>query len=158
MTWLDEILMKFLKSTNKAGMKWLNGLFNANFKTTKMPDEWMWSTMFPLYKHTSDIQNCNNYRDIKFLSYTMKVWEKVVEIRVRKEVSISKNQYGSCRSDWLLNHPPSAETGGEVQGTKEGLIKDKFLSFSICLGDGWRSIQEVVSWCMLFVDDILLTN
>ena len=50
--------------------------------------------MIPLYKNKSDIQNCNNYRGIKLLSHTMKVWERVVEARVKRSMSISKNQFG----------------------------------------------------------------
>ncbi|XP_060180662.1 uncharacterized protein LOC132610374 [Lycium barbarum] len=50
--------------------------------------------MIPLYKNKGDIQSCNNYRGIKLLSHTMKVWERVVEMRVRRDVSISKNQFG----------------------------------------------------------------
>jgi len=49
--------------------------------------------MVPLYKNKGDIQNCNNYRGIKLLSHTMKVWERVVEKRVRTSVSISENQF-----------------------------------------------------------------
>ncbi|KAG5597411.1 hypothetical protein H5410_038643, partial [Solanum commersonii] len=88
----DEILVEFWKSTNKAGIEWLTGLFNVIFKTAKMPDEWRWSNMVPLYKNKSDIQNCNNYRGVKLLSHTMKIWERMVEMRVRKGVPISENQ------------------------------------------------------------------
>ncbi|KAH0664891.1 hypothetical protein KY285_026097 [Solanum tuberosum] len=90
----DEIPVDFWKSTDKAGLEWLTGLFNVIFKTAKMPDEWRWSTMVPLYKNKGDIQNCNNYRGIKLLSHTMKIWERVVEMRVRRGVSISENQFG----------------------------------------------------------------
>ncbi|VFQ58342.1 unnamed protein product [Cuscuta campestris] len=41
-----------------------------------------------------DIQGCENYRGIKLLSHTMKVWERVIEYRVRKGVCISENQFG----------------------------------------------------------------
>ncbi|WMV29422.1 hypothetical protein MTR67_022807 [Solanum verrucosum] len=90
----DEILMDFWKSTDKAGIEWLTGLFSVIFKTAKMPDEWRWSTMVPLYKNKGDIQNYSNYRGIKLLSHTMKIWERVVEMRVRRGVSISENQFG----------------------------------------------------------------
>ncbi|KAL3351497.1 hypothetical protein AABB24_019876 [Solanum stoloniferum] len=90
----DEIPVEFWKYMDKAGIEWLTGLFNVIFKTAKMPDEWRWSTMVPLYKNKGDIQNCNNYRGIKLLSHTMKIWERVVEMRVRKGVSISENQFG----------------------------------------------------------------
>lgn len=49
--------------------------------------------MVLVYKNKGDIQNCN-YRVIKLLSHTMKVWERVVEMRIRRAVSISKNQFG----------------------------------------------------------------
>ncbi|WMV29994.1 hypothetical protein MTR67_023379 [Solanum verrucosum] len=90
----DEISVDFWKSTDKAGIEWLTGLFNVIFKTAKMPDEWRWSTMVLLYKNKGDIQNCNNYKGIKLLSHTMKIWERVVEMRVRRGVSISENQFG----------------------------------------------------------------
>lgn len=48
-----------------------------------------------------DIQNCNNYRSIELLNHTMNVWERLVEIRMRKGVSISNNQFYSCRRDQL---------------------------------------------------------
>ncbi|KAM3235512.1 hypothetical protein P3L10_015549 [Capsicum annuum] len=70
------------------------GLLAKSFKTAKMPEAWRWSTMIPLYKNKGDIQSCNNYRGIKLLSYSMKIWERVVEVRLRRIVSISKNQFG----------------------------------------------------------------
>ena len=50
--------------------------------------------MIPLYKNKGDIQSCNNYRGIKLLSHSMKIWERVVEVRLRRIVSISENQFG----------------------------------------------------------------
>lgn len=49
--------------------------------------------MIPLLKNKSEIQNCNNYRGIKLLRHTMKVWEKVGKMRVRKGVYIIENQF-----------------------------------------------------------------
>ncbi|XP_019260539.1 PREDICTED: uncharacterized protein LOC109238517 [Nicotiana attenuata] len=65
-----------------------------DFGTKRMPEEWRQSLIVPLYKNKGDIQNCNNYRGIKLLSHTMKVWERVVERRVRNSVSILENQFG----------------------------------------------------------------
>ena len=59
-----------------------------------MPEEWRSSTVIPLYKNKCDIPDCNNYRGIKLLSHTMKLWERVIERRLRKDVSISENQFG----------------------------------------------------------------
>ncbi|XP_055806841.1 uncharacterized protein LOC129875558 [Solanum dulcamara] len=49
--------------------------------------------MVLLYKNKGDIQNCNNYKGIKLLSHTIKIWEKVVEMMVMRGVSISENQF-----------------------------------------------------------------
>ncbi|XP_070039079.1 uncharacterized protein [Nicotiana tomentosiformis] len=54
----------------------------------KMLDEWRWSTVVSLYKNKDDIQSCNNYRGIKLLSHTMKIWERVVEAMARRSVNI----------------------------------------------------------------------
>ncbi|VFQ89320.1 unnamed protein product [Cuscuta campestris] len=63
-------------------------------KTARMPDEWRESLLVPLFKGKGDIQSCENYRGIKLLSHTMKVWERIIEYRVRKGVCISENQFG----------------------------------------------------------------
>ncbi|KAF3653715.1 putative pre-mRNA-processing factor 6-like [Capsicum annuum] len=59
-----------------------------------MPKAWRWSTMIPLFKNKGDVQSCNNYRGIKLLSHTMKIWERVVERRLRRVMSILENQFG----------------------------------------------------------------
>ena len=73
------------------GVAWLTDFFNVIFKTAKMPHEWRHSTIIPLYKNQGDAQNCNNYKGIKLLSHTMKLWERVIEGRLRKIVEISSN-------------------------------------------------------------------
>lgn len=55
-------------------------------------------TVTSLYKNKGDIQNYNNYRDIKLLSHTMKVCERAVKIKVKKGVSMRIN-FDSCHGD-----------------------------------------------------------
>ncbi|KAG5631295.1 hypothetical protein H5410_003012 [Solanum commersonii] len=85
----DEIPVEFWKSMGKAGIEWLTERLMLSLRQRKC-EEWRWSTMVPLYKNKGDIQNCNNYRGIKLLSHTMKIWERVVEMRVRRGVPISR--------------------------------------------------------------------
>ena len=59
-----------------------------------MPEEWRRSVLIPNYKNKEDAQCCGNYRGIKLTSHTMKVWERIVEARLRDRVEISKQQYG----------------------------------------------------------------
>ena len=59
-----------------------------------MPEEWRRIVLFPIYKNKGDAQCCGNYRGIKLMSHTMKVWERIIEARLRNRVEISKQQYG----------------------------------------------------------------
>jgi len=58
-----------------------------------MPEEWSSTTIIPLYNNKGDIQDYNNFRGIKLLSHTMKLWERVIERRLRKDISILENQF-----------------------------------------------------------------
>jgi hypothetical protein len=93
-TGLDEIPVEFWKYVGDVGLKWLTKFFNVILDTCRMPNIWRQSVVVPLYKNKGDIQCCNNYRGIKLLSHTFKVWEKLIESRLRRVVSISENQFG----------------------------------------------------------------
>ena len=59
-----------------------------------MPEEWRRNVLIPIYKTKGDAQCCKSYRGIKLVSHTMKIWEKIIEARLRDSVEISKQQYG----------------------------------------------------------------
>ena len=59
-----------------------------------MPEQWKVSTRIPLFKNNGDAQVCGNYKGIKLLSHPMKLWEKVIEKRIRRETAIRENQFG----------------------------------------------------------------
>ena len=59
-----------------------------------MPEEWRRSMLIPIYKNKGNAQCCGNYRGIKLMSHTMKIWERIIEARLRDRVEISKQQYG----------------------------------------------------------------
>ncbi|GKB92463.1 retrovirus-related pol polyprotein LINE-1 [Tanacetum coccineum] len=44
-------------------------------------EAWRLSEVIPIYKIKGDAQACSNYRGIKLLSHTMKLWERVIERR-----------------------------------------------------------------------------
>ena len=46
-----------------------------------------------LYKNKGDIQSYSNYREIKLMCHTMKLWESVIEHRLRQNIKISENQF-----------------------------------------------------------------
>ena len=59
-----------------------------------MPKEWRKYVLIPIYKNNGDAQCCGNYRGIKLISHTMKVWKRIMEAMLRDIVDISKQQYG----------------------------------------------------------------
>ncbi|KAM1176204.1 hypothetical protein ACFX19_029118 [Malus domestica] len=90
----DDIPIEVWKVLGETGITWLTDLFNRILKTKKMPNEWRTSTLVPIYKNKGDVQNCMNYKGIKLMSHTMKLWERVIEHRLRQETRVSDNQLG----------------------------------------------------------------
>ena len=60
----------------------------------RMPEEWRRSVLILIYKNKGDAQCCGNYRGIKLMNHTMKIWERIIEARLRDRVEINKQQYG----------------------------------------------------------------
>ena len=52
------------------------------------------SILVPIYKNKGDVQQCNNYRGIKLMSHTMKLWERVIEHRLKGVTTMSEHQFG----------------------------------------------------------------
>ena len=55
---------------------------------------WRQRILIPIFKGKGDIQECNNYRGIKLLSHTFKIWERVVDRRIRQCTNIHESQFG----------------------------------------------------------------
>ena len=90
----DELPVEVWKCVGEMGIKFLTRLFNRLLMGERMPEEWRRSVPIPIYKSKGDAQCCGNYRGIKLMSHTMKVWERIIETRLRDRVEISKQQYG----------------------------------------------------------------
>ena len=69
----DNIPTEAWRCLGQTGVEKLRHLFNGILETEKIPDEWRWSTLVPIYEHKGDIQDCGNYRGIKLISHTMKI-------------------------------------------------------------------------------------
>ncbi|KAL6507200.1 hypothetical protein OROHE_022099 [Orobanche hederae] len=90
----DGIPIEVWRCLGERGIEWLTMLFNKIWRSNKMPSPWRKSILVPLYKNKGDVQDCSNYRGIKLMSHTMKLWERVIEQRIRKCVKITENQFG----------------------------------------------------------------
>ncbi|XP_061649478.1 band 4.1-like protein 5 isoform X3 [Phyllopteryx taeniolatus] len=90
----DDIPVEVWKHLGEVAVEFLTSLFNRILACEKMPEEWRKSVLVTIFKNNGDVQSCGNYRGIKLMSHTMKLWERVVEARLRTEVSICEQQYG----------------------------------------------------------------
>ena len=59
-----------------------------------MPEEWRYSVIVPIFKEKGDIQDCGNYRGINMIYHTVKIWERIIDRRLREESSIGEEKFG----------------------------------------------------------------
>uniref|UniRef100_A0A0A9DFK6 Uncharacterized protein n=1 Tax=Arundo donax TaxID=35708 RepID=A0A0A9DFK6_ARUDO len=71
----ESEIKEALKRMKGGKVMWLTRLFNHIFRSNRMPKEWRKSILVPILKNKGDIQSCTNYRGIKLMSHTMKMWE-----------------------------------------------------------------------------------
>ena len=87
-------IVEVWKSLVEEGVDMLLDLLQKIFEQEKMPEEWRDSVIVPIFKEKGDIQDCGNYRGIKMISHTMKIWERVIDRRLREETTIGEEQFG----------------------------------------------------------------
>ena len=90
----DDIPVEAWLCLGEMGVRFLFRLFNRILNGEKMPTEWRRSILIPIFKNKGDVQDCGNYRGIKLMSHSMKIWERVVEARLRGMIEISEQQFG----------------------------------------------------------------
>ena len=90
----DDIPVEAWIALDNKDVEFLVNFFNRLLRGEKMPDEWRRSVLAPLYKGKGNIKGCGNYRGIKLMNHTMKLWKKIIEARIRKEVTIAEQQFG----------------------------------------------------------------
>ena len=86
--------MEVWKCLGQLGVVTLCKLFNRIMTTECIPSAWRNSILVPIFKEKGDVQECNNYRGIKLLTHTFKIWEKVVDRRLRERTEIHESQFG----------------------------------------------------------------
>ena len=88
----DDIPVEAWKCLEEIGVKFLTNLMNTILETERMRtgEKACWSRS----TKEKGIYNCGNYREIKLMSHTMKIWERIMEVRLRWIVEISEEQFG----------------------------------------------------------------
>ena len=62
-----------------------------------MLSSWRYSEISPIYKGKGSVLDCGNDRGIKLMSHMMKLWERIIENRIRAIVELRNIQFGFRR-------------------------------------------------------------
>ncbi|VDP57400.1 unnamed protein product [Heligmosomoides polygyrus] len=84
----DDLAADVWKSKLWYPAEWLAEFFNQVVKEKKVPECWHNSTTIPIWKKKGSPADCSNYRPIRLLSHSMKIFER----RIREIVRLSDNQ------------------------------------------------------------------
>ena len=70
-----------------------------------MPEQWGESFTIMIYKQKGDTLMCEKYTGVRLMDHSMKVWEKILERRLREIVEINENQFGFQQGSqqWILS-------------------------------------------------------
>ena len=82
------------KHAGNAGIKQLTKAFQNIMNTEVCPEEWKDSTTVPIYKGKGDPLQCGKYRGLRMLEHGMKIWEKVLDRRLKSVIDVGSNQFG----------------------------------------------------------------
>ena len=90
----DGIPIEAWKALGPTGVRWLRIFFNQVMRHCMMPSSWRVSTLVSVYKNKGDPLDCGSYRPIKLLSHTMKLYERILDRRIRREAPMEDYQCG----------------------------------------------------------------
>lgn len=77
---------EFLIGSGDVGTEAMLKICNGILHGENMPKDWMDSILIPIYKGKGDARECGSYRGVKLLEHAMKVFERVLERRLRKNI------------------------------------------------------------------------
>ena len=88
------VVSEIMKAAGGFVSRWMTDLINNIVKEGCIPDDRRKNILVPVYKGKGDPLVCGSYRAIKLLEQPMEVLERVLEKRIRCQVSIDNMQFG----------------------------------------------------------------
>ena len=83
-------------------------ILNKVWKEGEIPDDWKHSVLMSIFRGKGNILNCGDYRGIKLLEHVMKVHERIIDSKIRKQVVVDEIQFsfmlgkGTTRATFIL--------------------------------------------------------
>jgi len=113
-----------IKALDELGVDWLHTIRNEFLTDEQIPGDLKESEIVTIYKQKGDALECGNYRGIKLLEIALRVYERVIERRIRERV----HDY--------ISTPVSLDSCQE----EEPLIQ--FLFSAKCRKRSWKGIEN----------------
>ena len=88
------VAAEMLKASGESGARWMSDLFNTVVKKGIIPEDWSKSWMVSIFRGKGDALECNSYRGITLLEHALKVFERVIEAKLREKLDIDDMQFG----------------------------------------------------------------
>ena len=88
----DLIPAEILKNLGDEGILWMTEIFNKCWNESKTPESWNKSIVCPIFKK-GDKTNCKNYRGIALMPHIAKVYERILERRLREKVESKLDEW-----------------------------------------------------------------
>ncbi|EYC40844.1 hypothetical protein Y032_0594g424 [Ancylostoma ceylanicum] len=159
----DDVAAELWRSRHWHPAAWLAQLFNRIIFERKIPDEWKRSTTVPIWKKKGSPAECCNYRPIRLLPHTMKIFERIVDRRIREIVELSSNQCGFVKNCSTTNAIHAARLLVEKHLEKNAPLHVAFLDLEKAFDRVpheviWYSLrihgvpEELVVWIKLLYD------
>ena len=89
----DQIPIEVWTLLGDEGLEYLLQTMNAVIDEG-MPLSWRKSEISPLFKGKGSVLECGNYRGIKLMAHTMKLYERIIDRRIREIVELDDIQFG----------------------------------------------------------------
>jgi hypothetical protein len=124
----DGLPAEVFKAAGPEGVRLLKTVFNIAFRDEVVPDDWLNAIIYPIWKKKGMRTDCNNHRGIALLSHAGKIYERIIEQRIRRNV---EDKLG----DWQYGYRPGMGTTDLIFTLKMILEKnwewanDKFIAF-----------------------------
>ena len=83
-----------LKSAGGVVLEQLTKVLKKVMTTEQPPNEWKESITIAIFKGKGDPLQCDKYRGLRLLEHSMKVWERILDRRLKEVVRIGDSQFG----------------------------------------------------------------
>ena len=141
----ENLPKKVWKCLGEEGITFLCEMLNKICEEEHILEAWRKSTLIPIYKNKGDIMSCCNYRRIKLMSHSMKLYKRTIEGKLRRLVNISEEQFGFMKGKLMTDAICALRQVQEKyrEGNKE--LHSMFIDLEKAYD---RVPREQLYWCM----------